>query len=60
MTKFEKIFYIFLIALTLFTLGVQVGISHGRELQKEEDQRQERMLEFIFQKLANYEVNNDY
>jgi cell division protein FtsL len=58
MTKFEKIFYTALIVLTIFTIGVQFGIQHGRDLQKTEDQRQERMLLYIFQKLANYEVNN--
>lgn len=29
-------FYIFLIALAIFILGVQLGIKHGRELQLEE------------------------
>ena len=29
-------FYIFLIALAIFILGVQVGIKHGRELQLED------------------------
>ena len=28
--------YIFLIALAIFILGVQIGIKHGRELQLEE------------------------
>lgn len=36
MTKFEKFFYTALIILAIFTLGVQVGIHHGRELQAEE------------------------
>lgn len=36
MSKIEKIFYIFLISLAVFTFGVQVGIYHGRELEKEE------------------------
>ena len=31
-------FYIFLIALAIFILGVQVGIKHGRELQLEDMQ----------------------
>lgn len=30
------VFYIFLIALAIFILGVQVGIKHGRELQIED------------------------
>ena len=29
-------FYIFLISLAIFILGVQVGIKHGRELQLED------------------------
>ena len=28
--------YIFLIALAIFILGVQVGIKHGRDLQKQD------------------------
>ena len=36
MTKTEKMFYIFLIALTLIILGVQIGIAHGRKLQIED------------------------
>ena len=32
----NKIFYIFLIALAIFIAGVQLGISHGRELQRQE------------------------
>lgn len=36
MTKFEKIFYTALIILAIFTTGVQVGINHGRELEREE------------------------
>ena len=36
-TKFEKYFYIFLIILGIFIVGVQVGIAHGRELQKQEN-----------------------
>ncbi len=31
--KCEKIFNIFLIALIIFIIGVQIGIHHGRELQ---------------------------
>lgn len=30
------VFYIFLIALAIFILGVQIGIKHGRELQLED------------------------
>lgn len=29
-------FYIFLIVLAIFILGVQVGIKHGRELERED------------------------
>jgi len=36
MTKIEKQFYIFLIALSLITLGVQIGIAHGKKLQFED------------------------
>ena len=36
MTRIEKQFYIFLIALSLITLGVQIGISHGKKLQFED------------------------
>lgn len=32
----NKIFYIFLIALAIFITGVQIGIAHGRELQRQE------------------------
>jgi len=35
MTKTEKLFYIFLIALALIILGVQIGIAHGKKLQIE-------------------------
>ncbi len=35
-SRYEKIFTILLIALLIFTIGVQVGIHHGRELQKQE------------------------
>lgn len=34
-TKTEKIFYIFLILLAVFIFGVQVGIAHGKELQRQ-------------------------
>lgn len=34
----EKALYIFLIALAIFIFGIQVGIKHGRELQKEDIQ----------------------
>ena len=32
----NKIFYTFLIALAIFIAGVQIGIAHGRELQRQE------------------------
>ena len=32
----NKIFYIFMIALAIFIAGVQVGIYHGKELQRQE------------------------
>ena len=32
----EKYFYVFLIALAIFILGVQVGIKHGRTLELED------------------------
>ena len=32
----ETALYVFLIALAIFILGVQVGIKHGRELQLED------------------------
>ncbi len=35
-TRFEKCLYIFLIALSIFIFGVQVGIAHGRDLQRQE------------------------
>jgi len=35
-TKFEKIFYTFLIALCIFIAGIQIGIAHGKELQKQD------------------------
>ena len=34
--RFEKILHIFLIALTIFILGIQIGIVHGRKLQTED------------------------
>lgn len=34
MSRFEKAFYIFLISLAVFTFGVQVGIHHGRNLER--------------------------
>lgn len=36
MNKFEKYFYIALIALMLFTIGVQIGIHNGRDLERQE------------------------
>ena len=32
----ERIFYIFLVILGIFILGVQVGIHHGRNLEDQE------------------------
>ena len=34
--RIEKIMITLLIALGIFILGVQIGIHHGRELQKQE------------------------
>lgn len=34
--KFDKFMIIFLIILGIFILGVQIGIAHGRELQRQE------------------------
>lgn len=34
--KFEKILYISLLVLIIFTAGVQCGIYHGRELAQQE------------------------
>lgn len=36
LTSPEKYLYIFLIALAIFILGVQIGIKHGRDLQLED------------------------
>lgn len=36
MERFEKYLHIFLIILAIFIVGVQIGIAHGRELQKQE------------------------
>jgi hypothetical protein len=33
-SKSEKFLYAFIIALSIFILGVQLGIAHGRELQR--------------------------
>ena len=35
-TKFEKYLYIFLILLSVFIAGVQLGIKQGKELQIQE------------------------
>lgn len=35
-SKFEQILYIFLIGLFIFIVGVQLGIVHGKDLQKQE------------------------
>jgi hypothetical protein len=55
MSKFEKIFYTALAILTIFMIGVQIGIHHGRKLQIEEGWRQERMQEYIFKQLTECE-----
>ena len=34
----DTLLYVFIIALAIFILGVQIGIKHGRELQKEDFQ----------------------
>ena len=34
--RIDKIMTIFLIILGIFILGVQIGIAHGRELQRQE------------------------
>ena len=34
--RIDKIMTIFLIILGIFILGIQIGISHGRELQRQE------------------------
>ena len=36
MTRFEEIFYLFLIFLAVLILGIQIGISHGKKLQIED------------------------
>ena len=36
MNKSDTIFYIFIIALLIFICGVQVGIRHGKELQRQD------------------------
>ena len=35
-SKFEKALSIFLIGLFIFIVGVQLGIAHGRDLQRQE------------------------
>ena len=35
-SKFEKILYFFLVLLAVFIFGVQIGIAHGKELQRQE------------------------
>lgn len=52
-SKFEKYFYIFLIALGIFIVGVQFGIKHGRELQIQDikegyDEVNERQMQTRF------------
>lgn len=36
MTKYEKIFYLFLVMLAILIIGVQIGIAHGKRLQIED------------------------
>lgn len=36
MKKIEKIFSIALILLIVFTIGVQIGIKHGRSLERQD------------------------
>ena len=36
LTTVEKVLYIFLVVLMIFTLGVQIGIHHGRTLERQE------------------------
>lgn len=36
MKKIEKIFSIVLILLIVFTIGVQIGIKHGRNLERQD------------------------
>ena len=36
LTKFEKVFYTLLLVLIIFTFGVQIGIHHGRTLERQE------------------------
>lgn len=36
MRNFEKIGMLILIGLILFTFGIQIGIKHGRDLEKQE------------------------
>ena len=35
-TIYEKFLYIFLIILAIFIVGIQIGIAHGREIQRQE------------------------
>ena len=36
LTIYDKILYTFIAVLTVFIIGVQVGIAHGKELQRQE------------------------
>ena len=36
LTRLEKVFYILLLALIIYTVGVQIGIHHGRTLERQE------------------------
>lgn len=55
MSKFEKVLYILLLALMIFTLGVQIGIANGRSLQKAENARIQRMQEYLFKNCIGVE-----
>ena len=52
----DTLLHIFLIALAIFILGVQVGIKHGRELQKQ-DWEIEYGYNFSDQKNTYIEIN---
>lgn len=36
LSTLEKVLYIFLLCLIIFTFGVQLGIKHGRDIEKQE------------------------
>ena len=35
LTNFDKYLYAFVIAFAIFIIGIQIGIAHGKELQKQ-------------------------